>query len=136
MALTLQQQSFVSHYISSGLRNGGRAVVAAGYSKSGARVRAHRLLKMPEIQQAVEAEQERLQEEFRFTTNHAVAMLLEAHRRASSASEEVAAIREIGKLLGLYSPEKTQVEAVSFNKLEQLEQLSDDELLKMAGIEM
>jgi phage terminase small subunit len=134
MAITLQQQSFVSHYISSGLRNAGRAVVAAGYSNKGARVRAHRLLKRPAIQQAVQVEQERLQQEFELNTNQAVAMLLEAHRKATTASEEIASIREIGKLLGLYAPEKKQTITAEVD-LSNLEQLTDAELMKVAGIE-
>lgn len=63
-------------------------------------------------------------------------MLLDTYRNAATAGEQVAAVRELGKLHGLYAPQKLQVENnVNVNDarsvqdlrhmtIEQLEQLS------------
>jgi len=62
-------------------------------------------------------------------------MFLEAHKKAATATEEIAAGRELGKLYGLYAPEKGNVEVnVTVNRIEQLESLSDDELLRRARL--
>lgn len=131
MGLSIQQQSFIANYISNGLRDGGAAARSAGYARNGSRVRAHRLLRMPAIQQAIQTEQERLQQENQFTVDKAVALLFEAHSKAATATEEIAAIREIGKLLGLYAPQKKEETVVNTQTAHQLEQMSDEELMQI-----
>ena len=60
-------------------------------------------------------------------------MLFDAHRKSATATEEITAIREIGKMHGVYEPEKTVNINANYTKVEQLETLSDDELLAMSG---
>ena len=61
-------------------------------------------------------------------------LLLEAHRKSISSTEEVAAIRELGRLNGLYTEKKEQDININITTNQQkLETLSDDELLKLAG---
>lgn len=133
MALSIQQQSFVSHYIANGLRGAAPAARAAGYANSGSRVRAHRLLRMPAVQQAIQTEQERLQQENQFTVDKAVTLLFEAHRKAATVTEEISAIREIGKLLGLYAPKRKEQEVVATEITQKLEHLSDKELMQIVS---
>ena len=99
-----------------------------------ARIRASRILREPEAQAAILEEQKWLQQKHHITTDTAVQMLLESHRKAATATEEVAAIREIAKMLGLYQPEKKQMDSVDIHKIEQLAQMSDEELLKLADL--
>lgn len=57
--LTDKQKAFVVNYVSNGA-NRRKAVIAAGYSKKGVNVEAHRLLSLPHIQQAIRVEAENL----------------------------------------------------------------------------
>lgn len=60
--------------------------------------------------------------------------LIEAHAKAGSATEEIAALREIGKVHGLYAPEATTVRHEHVHDIRQLEHLSDEELIKRAQL--
>ena len=65
-------------------------------------------------------------------------MLFEAHRKSASSTEEIMAIRELGKLHAVY-PQETQKAGVNihigqdFSNLKQLSRLSDADLLKLAS---
>lgn len=61
-------------------------------------------------------------------------MLFEAHAKAATASEEIAAIRELGKLNGLYEQADTTVK-VEINSIKQLEELPDEKLIELAEFE-
>ena len=106
-----------------------QAARLAGYPANRARITGHRLFHHPGVQVAIQEERERLQKEWGIERDALVSMLLEDHRKAVTATEEVAAIRELGKLLGLYAPQQKQVDSVGFHKLEQLEQMSDSEFV-------
>jgi len=68
------------------------------------------------------------------TRNDVLNGFLDAARIASTAMEQIAAWREIGKMIGAYEPDKPQEKDVTPTK-DQLENLSDDELAQRAGIE-
>lgn len=70
----------------------------------------------------------------RFTREKLSSMLLQSYYKAATATEEIAAVREIGKLQGLYAPE-TQELNVNVNNAKQLENMSVDELAKIAGLD-
>ncbi len=88
---------------------------------------------MPAVQQAIQTEQERLQQENQFTVDKAVTLLFEAHRKAATVTEEISAIREIGKLLGLYAPKRKEQEVVATEITQKLEHLSDKELMQIVS---
>ena len=67
------------------------------------------------------------------TRNQLNVLLLAAHRKSATATEEVAAIRELGKLNGLYEAEKPDVTINIQQNIQKLEVLSDEELLRLAG---
>ena len=69
-----------------------------------------------------------------FTREKLSLMLLQSYYKAGTATEEIAAVREIGKLQGLYAPE-TQEVIVNVNNAKQLENMSADELAKLAGLD-
>ena len=64
-----------------------------------------------------------------FTRNDATAMLMESHAKSATATEEINAVKELIKLHGLNAPEKVEV---NITRRDQLEDLSDEELLKLA----
>lgn len=59
-------------------------------------------------------------------------MLLEAHGKSATATEEIMAIRELGKMNGCYEPEKRTIETHQHMTFEQVQNLDTDELLKLA----
>ena len=61
-------------------------------------------------------------------------LLLESHRKSANATEEIMAIREIGKINGLYEDGKTPSLVINNNYFEkQLDELSDEDLLQLSG---
>jgi len=63
------------------------------------------------------------------------AMILEAHKKAATATEEITAARELAKLYGLNAPEKQVVVSYNVQRVEQLEALPDHELARLAGLD-
>lgn len=57
-------------------------------------------------------------------------MLFEAHRKAGTATEEIMAVRELGKLNGLYQQQEQQEKVI--NSAEALRDVDDSKLLEMA----
>jgi len=99
------------------------AAISAGYEGK----RAANLLRARRIQTFIAEEQNYYREKYRLDRQQLIQMLLAAHCRATSATEEIAAIRELGRFLGLYPTSKKTV-----TKTRQIETLSDSELLKIA----
>lgn len=60
-------------------------------------------------------------------------MLLQAHSRSANTTEEVMTIRELGKMNGLYAPERREVVETRHYTYEQMQNLSTDELMAIAG---
>lgn len=130
--LTAQEARFVSFY-AQGLPPG-KAAVAAGYPDEAS---ARPLLTNEAIAETVTALKMRQMDSLGevVTRDFVGQMFLEAHKRAATATEEIAAGRELGKLYGLYAPEKGSVEvSVTVNRIEQLENLPTDELLRRARL--
>jgi hypothetical protein len=100
-----------------------QAAVMAGYEAK----RAANLLRARRIQTFIAEEQNYYREKYRLEREQLVQMLLAAHCRATSATEEIAATRELGRFLGLYPTSKKTV-----TKTRQIETLSDSELLRIA----
>lgn len=61
-------------------------------------------------------------------------LLLQSYYKAGTTTEEVAALREIGKLQGLYAPETIEITA-NVNNAKQLEMLSAEELARLANMD-
>ena len=67
------------------------------------------------------------------TRNQLNLLLLEAHKKSATATEEVAAIRELGKLNSLYDAPEADITINIQQNVHKLEVMSDTELLKLAG---
>jgi len=98
------------------------AALLAGYEGK----RAANLLRARRIQTFIAEEQNYFREKYRLEREQLVQMLLAAHCRATTVSEEIAAIRELGRFLALYPSSKKTV-----TKTRQIETLSDSELLRI-----
>ena len=61
-------------------------------------------------------------------------MLFEAHATSGTAMEKIAAVRELGKMNGLYAPEKKEITLQAVSKIEQLESMTDEELVQRASL--
>jgi len=92
------------------------------------------IFKKPKIIQAVNYLREESRREFNFDRGTATSMYLEAHRKSANATEEKNIIDSLCKLHGLFAPETaTQINIINGEQVERLENLSDEELLKIAG---
>lgn len=59
--------------------------------------------------------------------------MVDAMRNAATSTEQLAAAREIGKMLGFYEPAKVQINATIEVRKQELMAKSDEELLALAG---
>jgi len=103
---------------------------AAGYSDMGY---VYSLFKKPSMQQALTYLRGQLVEEVKFDRTTATNMYLEAHRKSANATEEKNVVDSLCKLHGLFMPDNATQININVEKVEQLERLSDAELLKLAG---
>lgn len=103
---------------------------AAGYQEM---EHVYDIFKKPKIVQAINYLREESRREFNFDKGTATSMYLEAHRKSANATEEKNIIDSLCKLHGLFTPENaTQINIIN-GEVERLENLSDEELLKIAG---
>lgn len=73
--------------------------------------------------------------ELKITRDDVVNGLLDAIRSASTAGEQIAGWKEIGKLLGHYAPTKSEVSVEHKAGKEAVKKLSDEQLAKMAAVD-
>jgi acetyl-CoA acetyltransferase len=99
--------------------------------------RADKLLQDPDVQYVITLLRQAVNHaaKFEVTRENLTLMLLESHRKAATATEEIAAVREIGKLNGLYE-QKITVTNEHVTKIEQLEGLSTEELLRRSQLQL
>jgi len=127
-SLTVQQEKLVM-LIMSGMSTAA-AGRGAGYSCSQA---AYAAAKVPAVQQAINYFREELREEVKFTNQNAHLMYMEAYNASANATEMKNTTDSLVKLHGLATEEpKTQVN-IQINGTKQLERMSDEELLQIAG---
>ena len=126
--LSRQKEMFCFHVAS------GASPVAAGKAVGATPEQAKEWFRDKQIQQVVEGIHDAQMEGVRFTREKLASMLLQSYYKAATATEEIAAVREIGKLQGLYAPE-TQEVTLNLNNAKQLETLSDAELARLAGLD-
>lgn len=72
-------------------------------------------------------------EDVRCTREQLTNMLFESYHKAGNAMEEIAAVREIGKLNGLYKSDEQKDARLVVTNVRQLERLSEAELVQLVG---
>ena len=130
-ALTFQEQRFVMFCLK-GLQPVA-AARAAGYKGD---FDGPKLLLKKKIRQAMQNVTEYELHDTRVTREKLTHMLFEAHSHAANATEEINAIRELGKMHGTYEATKiaqTIDVTAKVSSVKQLEQLDDNQLAKIAG---
>jgi hypothetical protein len=133
-ALTAKQLRWIDEYLID--FNGAAAAVRAGYSEKSARSIAHENATKPDIQKVLQQRQAMLAQELQITQKSVVAGLMEAvqmSRELRNPAAMVAALREIGKMLGYYQPEVRRVEITAAQGLVQADfvAMSDAQLLAL-----
>ena len=129
--LTVQQER-LGLMISSGM-----TVAAAGRSAGyGTYTAALNASKLPKVAKALEYFREQMREEVRFSRNNAHQMYMEAYTAAANATEMKNTVDSLVKLHGLGEPDNATQVNISINTTaKQLERLTDEELLEIAGRE-
>ena len=121
---------FVEEYLVDG--NGTASAIRAGYAPAGAHVTASRLLRDAKVAAALAAGQAEKRAESKVTRQAVLERLqaaYEAARLQSQPAAMVAAAREMGRLCGLYAPEKRIVATAGPDTaLAELEAMTDQEL--------
>jgi hypothetical protein len=127
--LTVQQEKLVS-LIASGM-----SVAAAGRGAGyGSSSRAYDAAKRPSVQKALQYFREQMREEVKFERQNAHLMYMDAYTASATATEMKNTVDSLVKLHGLATPDNATQVNISINTTaKQLERLSDEELLKIAG---
>ena len=127
--LTEQEKRFVGLYAQG--MTAKAACRAAGYQASDLPA----LMDRQDVMESIALMRQRMNETLGevITRDFVGAMILEAHKKAASATEELTAARDLAKLYGLNAPEKREVVTYNVQRVEQLENLPDAELIRMAG---
>lgn len=102
--LTPKQKAFVREYKKNG-GNGTQAAIKAGYSENTADVIATENLRKPNIRQALEKEEKKLQEKYEYTIDDMVRELDDVKLKADAEQNRQAQIKAIelkGKAFGLF----------------------------------
>ena len=126
--LTVQEERFIN-LIASGMTitAAGRAV---GYKT---RHYASRVANKPKIKQALDYLKQELREETKFTRAHAHKMYMDTYIASANATEMKGTVDSLCKLHGLHQPDNATQVNINVNGVKQLERMSDEELLKIAG---
>ena len=127
--LTVQQEKLVMLVLS------GMSIAAAGrgagYSNTNA---VYDAIKRPKVAQALEYFREQMREDVKFTRANAHIMYMDAYQASATATEMKNTVDSLVKLHGLGTPDNaTQVNINIDATPKQLERMSDEELLKIAG---
>jgi len=139
--LTGRQQRFVELYALD--RCGTQAASGAGYTDrpAAAAVTASRLLRKPNVQAALQAQEARIAADLEVTRQRVLDGLLEAVEMARERVDPAAMIsawREVGRLCGYYAPDRVQVGVqlgdAETAELRRLEAMSDEELAALMEI--
>lgn len=132
---TAQQEQFILQYMR-GLKPAA-AARAAGYEASYGSV----LLGQEKIQRAIDLLRDQKFTDVRVTRDILNSMLFEAHAKSATATEEIFAIKELGKMNGLYESDKQRGAGVQINigsqvlNHKQIERMGDQQLLEIAGLD-
>lgn len=103
----------------------------AGYAEPDAK--ADELEKDPNMRVAIETGARLAMHKQEITRATVTEILLDALPLVTTATEQVAVGRELGKLHGVYAPSQHETKIDVNVRQEQLQRVSDEELMKMAG---
>lgn len=113
------------------------------------RMHGKELLRHDHIQEVLEKLQQYSEEENTITKHFVTGMLLESHKLAATATEQIMAAKELGKLWDVYESDRkarktqtniqntlTQINNIVVNNRKQIEAMTDEDLLKLAAMQL
>jgi len=127
-SLTMQQEKLVMLMVSG--MSTAAAGRGAGYSCQQA---AYAAAKIPDVQKALEYYREEMRETVKFTAQNAHMMYMEAYNASANATEMKNTTDSLVKLHGLGVPDTAPQVNININGTKQLERMTDEDLLKIAG---
>lgn len=132
--LTAKQSRFIDEYMVD--RNGAAAAVRAGYSVKCARQAAHETLSNPDVLATLRAKQQVEADRLGITRQGVIKAFLDSFELAKEQSEPaamIAAVRQIGLMLGFYSPHGTLISNTREGNVDiaQIDKMSDTELFNL-----
>ncbi len=127
-SLTMQQEKLVT-LMASGMSTAA-AGRGAGYSSPQA---AYAAAKVEGVQKALDYYREEMRETVKFTNQNAHLMYMEAYNSSANATEMKNTTDSLVKLHGLAAPDNATQVNININGTKQLERMSDEDLLKIAG---
>jgi hypothetical protein len=104
--------------------------------------RGRKTLELENVKKILEYFREHEFNDVRVTRESLTQLLFEAHSKAANATEEVMAVREIGKMHDLYESDRhkgttiqhnTQINNITSQR--QVERLTDEQLMQLAGMQ-
>lgn len=111
--ITPKQQMFVAEYLANG-GNQTKAAIAAGYSEKSARVTASNMMTMPKIKKRIEAARQEQMDRLAVDGDWIVSKFKEeAIDPKSPAAARIRALELLGKVAGIFAPEKQQIETIN-----------------------
>jgi hypothetical protein len=111
--ITPKQQAFIHAYAANG-NNGRQAAIAAGYAPASAHVTASTMLKMDKIRKRIEPTQDKQTERLGLDADWIVSRLMkEAEAGDNSEAARVRALELLGKVEGIFAPDKKQIETIN-----------------------
>ena len=126
--LTVQEERFVQLLVS------GMSIAAAGRAAGyQSRNTALDVAKRPKVAQAIDYFRKEFIEEVKFSRTNAHTMYMDAWSSCANATEMKNTVDSLVKLHGLSTPEPSTQVNIQINGVKQLERMSDEELLKIAG---
>ena len=132
--LSARESAFVASFLASG--NATASAIAANFSPKGASVAGNRMLRNVRVKKALQARQAADATRLSIRREDVLAGLLEAVNQAREQKNPMAmvsALRELGKMLGFYAPERKKVElnAKVLMDMDQYNQMTDQQLLEI-----
>jgi hypothetical protein len=133
--LSTQQEQYLLLHMR-GMSNA-EASRAAGYTDTRT---GNRLLAREDVQVMIEYLRDKTLGDLRVDVETLTVMLFEAHRKSATSTEEVNAIRELGRLHALYPEQQlkaaaaniTTINQINVTNTKQLARMSDAELMELA----
>lgn len=132
-ALTTQEEQFLMYHLK------GQSIRAAEEAVGMSRGKGRKTLDKPGVETIIEYVREKEFKDIRITRETLTSMLLEAHAKGANATEEIMAIRELGRMYDLYEDAKHKGNTTNVlidkrvQNIKQIERASDEELMKIAG---
>jgi phage terminase small subunit len=123
--ITPKQQAFIQHYMANG-GNGTQAAISAGYAPRSAAVTASEMLKMAKIRKRMEPEKDKQMDRVGLDTDWIVSRLMKEANEAPSDAARIRALELLGKVEGIFAPDKKEITSINGGDFLANLDLSDD----------